>query len=110
MRKVSWIVTLCLLLLMAASLAHAVGVRGTVVDSNRSPKDLVKVDFGTGDEGSEPVATAWTDDYGNFGVDVPPGEYEVTVSDGEEGGKKSVIPVEVDASGGMSPSTLTVNW
>ena len=109
MRKVSWIATLCLLSLTAASVVYAVGVRGQVVDANESPKDLVKVDFGTGEE-SEPVATAWTDDYGNFGVDVPPGEYEVTVSDGEEGGNESIIPVTVDASGTMSPSPLEVDW
>lgn len=109
MRKLSAIVTLCLLTLIAASVAYAVGVRGTVVDGNGSPKDLVKVDFAA-DQGSDPVATAWTDDYGNFGVDVPPGKYQVTVSDGEEGGDRSVIPVTVDASGTLNPKTLTVNW
>lgn len=100
MRKPSVVIVLCCLLLIPVAAAFAVPCSGKVVDANTSPKAQVKVEFGS-------VATAWTDDFGNFGVNVAPGGYDVTVSDG---GRSASFPVTVDSSGTMSPAVLKVDW
>ena len=80
MRKISWIVTLCLLSLIAASLAWAVQVDGRVVDDDGAGQSEVKAEF-FGDD----LYSAWTDDNGEFSIaEVAEGKYKVKVTGSKE--------------------------
>ena len=104
MRKISWIATLCLISLMAASLASAIEVTGRVVDEFDEGQAGAEVRFYEEEDSGE-AAPVWTDEDGVFTLEVEPGRYRVEVTLGELSHSEVV---EIDDSG--EPLTLRVEW
>lgn len=96
------VAALCVGLLLVASLAWAVQVKGSVVNRDGAAQSECRVEF------AGPASySAWTNAEGAFALESPsPGSYTVTVTQGD---RKKAFDVKVDQNG-LAPSTLVVDW